>query len=478
MAWVVELSQYDLQYNSRQAIKAQAIADFLVEVTRKAPDTPSTWWKLHVDGASNQTFGGAGIILENSAGHVPRERNARADLLSKLASTKPGTENRSLIQGLATEPAIILCATLTPSLPSWIDLILRYLERGEIPENEKEAQATRREAPKYVIIQGQLYKRGLHQPLLKCMRPDQMDYVLSEVHEGCCGHHIRGRSLARKLIWTGYYWPTIMSDAREFVKKCKKCQENTNFHKAPPGELSLMMTPRPFAQWGVDLLGSFPPGPGQVKYLIVAIDYYTKWVEAKPLANISSANCQKFMWRQVVTRFGISESIISDNRTQFTDKKFKDFLSGLGIKQKFSSVEHPQSNGQNLLPIIYWQNPLPTHIRGRRSHPSRDQGAESKVTPRRGNEAVKKDLVDETKQMAHLTEIAIKQRIALRYNNKVLKRSLGEGDLVLRRNDIGPPTPGEGKLATNWAVPYGVRKVLGKGAYKLERLDGSEVPRT
>ncbi|XP_072076586.1 uncharacterized protein [Arachis hypogaea] len=95
-----------------------------------------------------------------------------------------------------------------------------------------------------------------------------------------------------------------------------------------------------------------------------------------------------------------------------------------------------------------------------------------------GNEAIEKDLVDETRQMAHLTEIAIKQRIVLRYNGKVLKRSLGEGDLVLRCNDIGLPTPGEGKLAANWEGPYKVREILGNGRYKLEKLDGSEVPRT
>ncbi|XP_025637138.1 uncharacterized protein [Arachis hypogaea] len=397
MAWAVELSQYDLQYEPRQAIQAQAMADFLVEVTGEAPDVPNTRWKLHVDGASNQTFGGAGIILENSAGiafeqsikfefsvsnnqaeyealigglmlakevgasrlevnsdsqvvssqvngsyqardmllqkylekvkelckgfkevtiqHVPRERNARADLLSKLASTKPGTGNRSLIQGLATEPAIVMCATQAPNPPSWLDPISRYLEHAETPPNQKEAEFIKREAPKYTIIQGQLYKRGLHQPLLKCLRPDQTDYVLREVHEGCCGHHIGGRSLARKIIRAGYYWPTMMSDAQEFVKKCKKCQENANFHKAPPEELNLMLAPRPFAQWGVDLLGPFPPRPGQVKYLIVAIDYFTKWVEAEPLASISAANCQKFMWKQVVTRFGIPEAVISDNGT-------------------------------------------------------------------------------------------------------------------------------------------------------------------
>ncbi|XP_016168726.1 uncharacterized protein LOC107611295 [Arachis ipaensis] len=538
MAWAIELSQYDLQYEPRQAIKAQAMADFLVEVTGETPDTPNTRWKLHVDGASNQTFGGAGIILENSAGiayeqsikfefpvsnnqaeyealigglilakevraskveissnsqvvtsqvnvsyqardallqkylekvkelcksfekvtiqHILRERNARADLLSKLASTKPGTGNRSLIQGLATEPAIVMCTTQVPNPPSWIDPISQYLEHAETPLDEKEAQAIKREAPKYTIIQGQLYKRGLHQPLLKCLHPDQTDYVLREVHEGCCGHHIGGRSLARKIIRAGYYWPIMMSDAQEFVKRCKKCQENDNLHKAPPEELSLMMAPRPFAQWGVDLLGPFPPGSGQVKYLIVVIDYYTKWVEAEPLASISAANCQKFMWKQVVTRFGIPESVISDNGTQFTDKKFKGFLEGLRIKQRFSSVEHPQTNGQveadNKVILKglkkrleekkgSWADELASVLWSYRTTPQSSTGETpfrltygvdavipvevGEPNPRLllggGSEVIEKDLADETTQMAHLAEVAIKQRIALRYNGKVLK---------------------------------------------------------
>ncbi|XP_016164694.1 uncharacterized protein LOC107607235 [Arachis ipaensis] len=240
MAWAIELSQYDLQYEPRQTIKAQAMADFLVEVTWEAPDVPNTRWKLHAEyealigglilakevGASrvevnndsqivtsqiNGSYQAKDALLQKYLEkvkelcksfeeiiiqHVPRERNARADLLSKLESTKPGTGNRSLIQGLATEPAIIMCAAQIPNPSSWIGPILRYLEHGETPENEKEAQTTRREASKYVILQGQLYKRGLHQPLLKWLRSDQTDYVLNEVHEGCCGHHIGGRSLA------------------------------------------------------------------------------------------------------------------------------------------------------------------------------------------------------------------------------------------------------------------------------------------
>nr|XP_025647464.1 uncharacterized protein LOC112742446 [Arachis hypogaea] len=426
MTWAIELSQYDLQYEPRHAIKAQAMADFLVEVTGDPPEEAGTRWRLHVDGASNQTSGGAGVILESPAGviyeqstkfefpvlnnqaeyeallggltlarevraarlevcsdsqvvtlqvngsyqardpllqkylekvreltrkfqevtvqHVPRERNTRADLLSKLASTKPGAGNRSLIQGMVKELTVAL--HLTKSSPSWLDPITDFLELGKLPDDEKAAKTLRREAARYAIIQGQLFRKGLSQPLLKCLHPDQTDYVLRKVHEGCCGHHIGGKSLARKLIRAGYYWPSMMKDSREFVRKCVKCQQNANFHKAPASELSLLTSTRPFAQWGVDLLGPFPVGLGQVKYLIVAIDYYTKWIEAEPLASISSSNCRKFMWRQVITRFGIPEVVISDNGTQFTDKKFTEFLTGLGIKQKFSSVEHPQTNGQ------------------------------------------------------------------------------------------------------------------------------------
>nr|XP_025611672.1 uncharacterized protein LOC112705026 [Arachis hypogaea] len=593
MTWSIELSQYDIRYEPRQAIKAQAMADFLVEVTGDPSEDIGTRWKLHVDGASNQTFGGAGIILESPIGvvyeqsirfefpisnnqaeyealiggltlaaevgarrleicsdsqvvtsqvngsyqakdplllkylekvkslsqkfeevtvhHVPRERNTRADLLSKLASTKPGEGNRSLIQGMTREPAIALHMTTLSS--SWLDPITNFLEHGQVPGDEKDAAKLRREAAKYAVIQGQLFRKGLSQPLLKCLRPDQTDYVLKEVHEGCCGHHIGGKALARKLIQAGYYWPSMMTDSKEFVKKCVKCQQNANFAKAPASELSLLTASRPFAQWGVDLLGPFPVGPGQVKYLIVAIDYYTKWIEAEPLASISSANCRKFMWRQVITRFGIPEVVISDNGTQFTDKKFTEFLSGLGVRQRFSSVEHPQTNGQvesankvilsglkkrldnkkgawaDELAAVLWSYRT-TEQSSTKETPFRlTYGVDAVIPVEIGEpsprlllkgveETVEKDLIDEAREMAHLTETALKQRVALRYNTKVLKREFEPNDLVLRRNDIGLPTPGEGKLAANWEGPYRIKKVMGKGAFKLERLDGKEVPRT
>ncbi|XP_057738168.1 uncharacterized protein LOC130955344 [Arachis stenosperma] len=118
-----------------------------------------------------------------------------------------------MIQGLVKEPTVTLHITQAADIPSWMDPITEYLEKGKLLEDEKAAKVVRREAAKYVIVQGQLFKRGLNQSLLKCLHPDQTDYVLSEVHEGCCGYHIGRRALAQKLVRAGYYRPSMMADS-------------------------------------------------------------------------------------------------------------------------------------------------------------------------------------------------------------------------------------------------------------------------
>nr|KYP57680.1 Transposon Ty3-I Gag-Pol polyprotein [Cajanus cajan] len=96
----------------------------------------------------------------------------------------------------------------------------------------------------------------------------------------------------------------------------------------------------------MDILGPFPPAKGQLKFLIVAIDYFTKWIEACLLAKITAENVQKFTWKSIICRFGIPHSLITDNDRQFIAQSFEDFLHELGIKHLPTSVEHPQTNGQ------------------------------------------------------------------------------------------------------------------------------------
>ncbi|XP_072064377.1 uncharacterized protein [Arachis hypogaea] len=94
------------------------------------------------------------------------------------------------------------------------------------------------------------------------------------------------------------------------------------------------------------------------------------------------------------------------------------------------------------------------------------------------DEEAERDLIDEERNIAHVRELALKQRISLRYNHGIIKREFAPDNLVLRRNDIGTSTPGEGKLTPNWEGPYRIKSTIGKGAYKLEQLNGDEILRT
>ena len=93
-------------------------------------------------------------------------------------------------------------------------------------------------------------------------------------------------------------------------------------------------------------MGSLPRALGNKKFLIVATDYFTKWVEAKPLSHIRDTDAKRFFWKNVVTRFGIPWAVVSDNGTQFEGKVFKGFCLDLGIRNFFSSPGYPRANGQ------------------------------------------------------------------------------------------------------------------------------------
>ena len=132
-------------------------------------------------------------------------------------------------------------------------------------------------------------------PYLRCLRPDEAEYVMREIHEGVCDSHSRKRSLAQKALRQGYYWPTMHKDLTDFVWRCNKCQRFTYIPKQPPEPLSPVINPWPFGKWGIDLIGSLPTARAQAKFVIVAIDYFTKWVEVEPLSTITEAKCVNFI---------------------------------------------------------------------------------------------------------------------------------------------------------------------------------------
>ena len=106
-----------------------------------------------------------------------------------------------------------------------------------------------------------------------------------------------------------------------------------------------MSSPWPFAQWGLDILSPFLKVVGNKRYLLVGIDYFTKWIEAEPLANIRDTDAKQFIWKKIVTRFGVPHTLISKNGLQFDSKAFRRYCYELGIRNRYSTLAYLQGNG-------------------------------------------------------------------------------------------------------------------------------------
>ena len=127
----------------------------------------------------------------------------------------------------------------------------------------------------------------------------------------------------------------MQREAQEYVKKCDQCQRFApNIHQLG-GVLNPLSSPWPFAQWGLDLVSPFLKAAENKRYLLVGMDYFTKWVEAEPLANIRDMETKRFVWKNIVTRFGIPHTLILDNGLQFDSKAFKRYCCDLGITNRY-----------------------------------------------------------------------------------------------------------------------------------------------
>ena len=189
--------------------------------------------------------------------HAPRAENSRADALEKLATASQEDLGRLIpVEHLPKPLASIDNGEVSHvmSESSWMDPIWDYLVEGTLPSDPKEASKLGARSARFIVYQGTLYKRGFSTPILKCVGKEDANYILRGVHEGVCGNHIGARTLSGKTLRQGYYWPTMLKDATELVRKCKACQEHAKISHLPSKLLTLIMIPWPFQQWGLDIL--------------------------------------------------------------------------------------------------------------------------------------------------------------------------------------------------------------------------------
>ncbi|XP_030940214.1 uncharacterized protein LOC115965165 [Quercus lobata] len=371
----------------RSSVKGQVIADLVAEFTEPSVETvtkeenmdgksvgtisarETSLWKVYVNGAANQKGSGIGLVLispesitiekslrlgfsamKNEAeykallqgmmmvqkmggkaieafsdsrllvGQVMGELEARDARMQESGNTHADSLATLAMSSVQDLPRMILVEDLckTSSIErdtirirrnsSWMDPIMNFLKDNTLPEGKLEAEKIWRSAPRFWLSEDhKLYRRSYSGPYLLCIHPKESESLLEELHEGICGSHTVGRSLAHRALTQG---------------------------------------PWPFAQWDLDIVGPFLKAIGNKRYIVVGTDYFIKWVEVEPLANIRDVDAKKFIWKNIITCFGTPHTLISDNGLQFDSKNFRKYCCDFGITNRYSTPAYCQGNGQ------------------------------------------------------------------------------------------------------------------------------------
>jgi hypothetical protein len=224
--------------------------------------------------------------------------------------------------------------------PPWVEPYLEYLTTKKLPKDEVQKRQIEHRAKVYTIINGQLYKRSTSGVFMKCISQVDGIEILQEIHEGECGHHTAARSLVAKAFRHGFYWPTTKVDADRIVELCQGCQMYSKQTHMPAIALHTIPITWPFAVWGMDMVGPLEPAPSGFTHLLVVVEKFMKWVEAKPIRKLDGKTSLKFV-KDIVVRFGIPHSIITDNDTNLSQGEVEEYCHHNRIRLDLASMAHP-----------------------------------------------------------------------------------------------------------------------------------------
>ncbi|KAK2436930.1 protein NYNRIN [Trifolium repens] len=317
------------------------------------------------------------------------------------------------------------------------------------------------------------------------------------------------------LFRRGFYWPSILKDCIEFAKSCQECQRHAGIQHVPASELHSIVKPWPFRGWALDLIGEIRPASSKnQRFILVGIDYFTKWIEAIALPKVDQETVISFIQNHIIYRFGLPETITTDQGTVFVGQKMQDFANEAGFKLLTSTPYYAQANGQVeaankiIIGLIKkhiaqkpknWHNTLNQVLWACRNSPKESTNS----TPFRltyGHDAVlpieimvqsirvqrqmeipsehyenlmMDELVDLDEERLQALDVLIRQkeRVAKAYNKKVKGKIFNVGDLVWkvilpmdRRDRVF------GKWSPHWEGPFKVAQALSNGAYEIQEL--------
>ncbi|KAK8684265.1 hypothetical protein V6N13_040295 [Hibiscus sabdariffa] len=267
-------------------------------------------------------------------------KNQVADHLSRLDN--PHNQDRDVEISDSFLDEKILFATAIP----WYVDIVNFLVSGIVPPDlsSQGRKKFRHDAKFFYWDEPYLFKQCADQMLRRCVPEEEQKDIMYHCHAVTCGGHFGGNRTAAKILQSGFYWPTLFKDAHAFAKACDRCQRTGNISRRNEMPLQNILEVELFDVWGIDFMGPFPSSHGDL-YILLAVDYVSKWVEAIATPKNDAKTVMKFLHKNIFTRFGVPRALISDEGSHFDNKLTAKALQRYGVRHRIATTYHPQTNG-------------------------------------------------------------------------------------------------------------------------------------
>ncbi|GKB11366.1 reverse transcriptase domain-containing protein [Tanacetum coccineum] len=274
--------------------------------------------------------------------YLMNKHDAKPRLLRLENPHKDVLENKDINEHFPLETLRVISSESTPWFADYANFHARnFIIKGMSTQQKRKFF---KDVKHYFWDDPYLFRTCADQIIRRCVHGQEALEILKACHEGPTGGHHSANLTARKVFDAGFFWPTIYRDAHTMIKSCDTCQRQGKISQRDEMPQNAIQVCEIFDVWGIDFMGPFPSSHGN-KYILVAVDYLSKWVEAYALPTNDARVVVKFL-KFLFARFGTPRAIISDRGTHFCNDQFAKVMSKYGVTHRLATSYHPQTSSQ------------------------------------------------------------------------------------------------------------------------------------